>query len=105
MTIRVACGCSVSSLGLPTGRLPAYRVPGFVGQDGPVASRWAKGKLVAVRFRLSDLRRADAPSLLANYVLIALLLRVSDEGAKAQKAMLAAGAAGAPGERPMVPAR
>ena len=44
-------------------------------------------------------------SLLANYVLIALLLRVSDEGAKAQKAMLAAGAAGAPGERPMVPAR
>ena len=40
-------------------------------------------------------------SLLANYILIALLLRVSDEGAKAQKAMLAAGAAGAaPGERP-----
>lgn len=69
VTIRVACGCSVSSLGLPTGRLPAYRVPGFVGQDGPVASRWAKGKLVAVRFQLSDLRRADAPSLLANYVI------------------------------------
>ncbi len=43
-------------------------------------------------------------SLLANYVLIALLLRVSDEGAKTQAAMLAAGAAGTPGERPMVPA-
>ncbi len=44
-------------------------------------------------------------SLLANYILIALLLRISDEGAKAQKAMLAAGAAAGPGERPMVPAR
>ena len=44
-------------------------------------------------------------SLLANYVLIALLLRISDEGAEAQAAMLAAGAAGGPGERPMVPAR
>ena len=43
-------------------------------------------------------------SLLANYILIALLLRISDEGAKAQKAMLAVGAAAGPGERPMVPA-
>ena len=43
-------------------------------------------------------------SLLANYVLIALLLRISDEGAKTQAAMLAAGSAGTPGERPMVPA-
>jgi cell division protein FtsW (lipid II flippase) len=43
-------------------------------------------------------------SLLANYVLIALLLRISDEGAKAQAAMIAAGAAGGPGEQPMVPA-
>lgn len=44
-------------------------------------------------------------SLLANYILIALLLRISDEGAKAQKEMLAVGAAAGPGERPMVPAR
>ena len=44
-------------------------------------------------------------SLLANYVLIALLLRISDEGAKVQAAMMAAGAAAAPGEHPMVPAR
>ena len=44
-------------------------------------------------------------SLLANYILIALLLRISDEGAKTQAAMLAAGEAGGPGERPMVPAR
>ena len=44
-------------------------------------------------------------SLLANYMLIALLLRISDEGAKAQRTMLEAGAAAAPGERPMVPAR
>jgi cell division protein FtsW (lipid II flippase) len=43
-------------------------------------------------------------SLLANYMLIALLLRISDDGAKAQREMLAAGAAGGPGERPMVPA-
>ena len=43
-------------------------------------------------------------SLLANYVLIALLLRISDEGAQAQATMLAAGAAAGPGERPMVPA-
>jgi cell division protein FtsW (lipid II flippase) len=43
-------------------------------------------------------------SLLANYVLLALLLRISDEGAKAQREMAAAGAAGGPGERPMVPA-
>jgi cell division protein FtsW (lipid II flippase) len=43
-------------------------------------------------------------SLLANYVLIALLLRISDEGAQMQEAMAAAGAAGGPGERPMVPA-
>ena len=43
-------------------------------------------------------------SLLANYVLIALLLRISDEGAKTQAQMLAAGSAGTPGERPMVPA-
>jgi cell division protein FtsW (lipid II flippase) len=44
-------------------------------------------------------------SLLANYVLIALMLRISDEGALAQAEMQAAGAAGGPGERPMVPAR
>jgi cell division protein FtsW (lipid II flippase) len=44
-------------------------------------------------------------SLLANYVLIALMLRISDEGAQAQAEMVAAGAAGGPGERPMVPAR
>jgi len=44
-------------------------------------------------------------SLLANYVLIALILRISDEGAQAQAEMIAAGAAGGPGERPMVPAR
>jgi peptidoglycan glycosyltransferase len=44
-------------------------------------------------------------SLLANYILIALMLRISDEGAQAQAAMIAAGAAGAPGEHPMVPAR
>ncbi len=43
-------------------------------------------------------------SLLANYILIALLLRISDEGAQAQEIMIAAGAAAAPGERPMVPA-
>jgi cell division protein FtsW (lipid II flippase) len=44
-------------------------------------------------------------SLLANYILIALMLRISDEGAQAQAAMIAAGAAGGPGEHPMVPAR
>jgi cell division protein FtsW (lipid II flippase) len=44
-------------------------------------------------------------SLLANYILIALMLRISDEGAQAQAEMIAAGAAAAPGERPMVPAR
>jgi cell division protein FtsW (lipid II flippase) len=43
-------------------------------------------------------------SLLANYVLIALLLRISDEGAQLQEEMAAAGLAAAPGERPMVPA-
>ena len=44
-------------------------------------------------------------SLLANYILIALVLRISDEGAEGAAEMLAAGAAAAPGERPMVPAR
>jgi cell division protein FtsW (lipid II flippase) len=44
-------------------------------------------------------------SLLANYILIALLLRISDEGAQAQALMQAAGEAAAPGESPMVPAR
>jgi cell division protein FtsW (lipid II flippase) len=44
-------------------------------------------------------------SLVANYILIALLLKISDEGAKAQREMIAAGAAGGPGESVMVPAR
>jgi cell division protein FtsW (lipid II flippase) len=43
-------------------------------------------------------------SLLANYVLIALLLRISDEGAQAQAEILASGVV-QPGERPLVPAR
>jgi cell division protein FtsW (lipid II flippase) len=43
-------------------------------------------------------------SLLANYVLIALVLRVSDEGAKMQAEIIASGAVQA-GERPMVPAK
>jgi cell division protein FtsW (lipid II flippase) len=43
-------------------------------------------------------------SLVANYVLIALLMRISDEGAKAQQEIAASGAV-QPGERPLVPAR
>jgi cell division protein FtsW (lipid II flippase) len=43
-------------------------------------------------------------SLLANYALIALLMRISDEGAQAQAEIVASGAV-QPGERPLVPAR
>jgi cell division protein FtsW (lipid II flippase) len=43
-------------------------------------------------------------SLVANYVLIALLMRISDEGAKAQLDIAAKGTV-QPGERPLVPAR
>jgi cell division protein FtsW (lipid II flippase) len=43
-------------------------------------------------------------SLLANYILIALLLRVSDEGALALEQIAASGAV-QPGERPLVPDR
>jgi cell division protein FtsW (lipid II flippase) len=41
-------------------------------------------------------------SLLANYILIALLLRISDEGAVSLAAIQAAGTV-QPGERPLVP--
>jgi cell division protein FtsW (lipid II flippase) len=43
-------------------------------------------------------------SLLANYVLIALILRISDEGAKTQAEIVASGAV-QPGESPMIPDR
>jgi cell division protein FtsW (lipid II flippase) len=43
-------------------------------------------------------------SLVANFVLIALLMRISDEGAKQQAEIIASGAV-QPGERPLVPAR
>jgi cell division protein FtsW (lipid II flippase) len=42
-------------------------------------------------------------SLIANYVLIALLMRISDEGAKAIEE--GGGTLAQPGDRPMVPAR
>jgi cell division protein FtsW (lipid II flippase) len=43
-------------------------------------------------------------SIVANYILIALLLRISDEGAQAIAAEQASGIS-QPGERPMVAAR
>jgi cell division protein FtsW (lipid II flippase) len=43
-------------------------------------------------------------SLVANYILIALLMRISDEGARAQADIIATGVVQA-GDRPMVPAR
>jgi peptidoglycan glycosyltransferase len=43
-------------------------------------------------------------SLVANFVLVALLMRISDEGAKQQAEIIASGAVQA-GDSPMVPAR
>ena len=74
-----------------------HRLPGLLHHGG----RGATAPLHGDHAPLRRLRRVVAAG---QFVLIALLLRISDEGAKTQAQMLAAGSAGTPGERPMVPA-
>lgn len=70
VTIRVGCGCTVSSLGLPPGRLHSYDVPNFLGRGALAAIAWARGKLIVIKLYLGALREADAPTLIENYVIV-----------------------------------
>jgi hypothetical protein len=68
VTFRFGCpGCGLASPAVPTGTLPRYTVPNFIGQSIAAASRWVAHKTLYFTERLGRLKAGDAPILFENY--------------------------------------
>lgn len=70
--LRVTCPTCTSPITVgPSGRLPSYRLPNFVGRDLPAPQRWLAHRLLTMLVGFGPLTAASVPRLYDNYHVVA----------------------------------